>query len=76
MNTRSDKTDEKILITLQNYPKGIGREELAKKMKVARTTVFDSLTRLLIKGKVYQRKIYRYKAGRPKMVWCLTRNVR
>lgn len=49
---RTVQLDESIYQLLKSVPHPITRGELAKLTEVARSTLYDSLTRLIFKGKV------------------------
>lgn len=67
----TNQTDKKVLSTL--FKKGsLTRDEMVKATGIARSTLYDSLTRLTLKGKVTKFSEKSTNPGRPKVYFRLT----
>lgn len=67
-----NKLDEKIYNILEsNTPQGLDRTQLCQKTGKPRTTVWDSLTRLVVRNKIESYSLPQDTPGRPKVFWII-----
>jgi predicted transcriptional regulator len=65
---QGEKTDQKVLEFLKkSHP--IDRNSLSKEIGIPRSTLYDSLKRLWLKGKIKKREVPKTTKGRRKVVY-------
>ena len=71
MTTKTKMTEQidKIIYETILFNRPITRNELVKKTKIPRTTIFDSTVRLILQNKIYKFSEKRNKPGRPKIYY-------
>lgn len=62
-------TDKKVLESLELYKEGLNRKRLAEETGIPRSTIFDSLQRLILNGYVVKRKKYSGNKGSPIVIF-------